>query len=209
MRALRQGGALLLGLLLGLSAAQADSTTNFTGDFAPGFWTNSPVGLGSVYFTNADTELVLSGPNSPSAETVSIDPFTYEGPAGGGLALGGTVEFDWAYNSGDALSTSEADFAWIILGEMSPTQIVLASGGPGMTGSGTFTTPELPAGTTFQFLVTTDTPAGKPSATLIVSDFRFHPSIPEPSTGALLASAMIALAATRRWRNPQPAARQR
>jgi hypothetical protein len=209
VKAIGQYGALLLALLLGLSAAQADSTTNFTGDFAAAFWTNSPPGLGSVYFTNSSTELVLTGPNQPSTVSSSIDPITYNGPLGGGLAVGGTVQFNWAYSAGDAVS-SIADFAWAPPGGESPTQILLGSGPPGATASGTFTTPLLLAGTTFQFLLTTDeTPIGKPSGTLIITDFQFHPDIPEPSTGALLASLLIGLGATRWRRSRRQASGQR
>lgn len=196
-RALKQRGILLLALLLGLGAARAD-TTGFVGDFREAFWTNQ-VQFGSVTFSNSDTELVLTGPNAPTVQKTSLDGILYNGPLEGGLAVGGTVTFHWAYNSGDALSTSEADFAWLPPGGGSPFQQLLRQGGPGVIANGVFATPLLAAGTTFQFLLTTDTPANKLSGTLIISDFQFHPDIPEPSTGTLLATALICLGAAR-WR---------
>ena len=198
VKVLGQRGALILALLLGLSSVQAGTTTDFTGDFAAAFWTNSPAGLGSVYFTNSSAELVLAGPTQPAARASSIDPITYNGPLGGGLAVGGTVQFNWAYNSGDALSTSEADFAYAGPGGTTPVLTMLAQGGPGVIQSGSFLSPALLPGETFQFLLTTDTLAGKLSGTLVITDFQFHADIPEPATGALLAGMLTCLGVARR-----------
>lgn len=200
VRALGQRGAVLVTLFLGLGAAQAD-TTNFIGDFQEAFWTKQPQ-FGSVYFTNSDTELVVAGPNAPAAETTSFDGVLYNGnttpPLSGGLAVGGTVQFHYDYNGGTTLSTSEADFAYTPPGG-SPSQLLIAQGGAGVATSGLFTVPSLLAGTTFEILLGSDTTAGKLSASLIVTDFEFHPDIPEPSAGALLASALISLGVAR-WR---------
>jgi hypothetical protein len=192
-------GVAVLALSLGLGVAQAD-TSGFTGDFAPSNWTNSPPGLGAVYFTNSNSELVLTGPNQPASQTDSFDPITYNGPLSGGLTVGGRVEFDWEYNSGDALSTiSAATFAWSQGGGGGTTQTNLAQGGPGVVESGVFITPELAPGTTFGFLLSTETPANKLSGSLIVTNFQFQADVPEPSTTALLAG-MGMLLGVKRWR---------
>jgi hypothetical protein len=199
-------GTVILSLFLGLSVAQATST-NFMGDFGEAFWTAQPQ-LGSVTFTNSDTELALAGPNAPTTERNSLDGILYNGPLPGGLTVGGTVQFHWAYDSGDALSTSEADIAWSPPGGGLPGIGVLAQGGPGVILSGDYSTPLLLAGTTFQFLLTTDTLANKLSGTLIITDFQFQPEIPEPSTGALLAGVLVSIGGARWRRCRRQASRQ-
>ena len=202
-KALGRPGLLLLALLCGVSAARAD-TTNFVGDFREAFWTPEAQS-GSVGFSNSDTALVLAGPNSPTAEKTSLDAILYSGALGEGLAVGGTVQFNWAYDSGDALSTSEADFAWAPPGGGSPVVNVLAQGGPGVITNGFFSTPTLLAGTQFQFLLGTDTLANKLSGTLVITDFKFYAEVPEPSAGVLLGSALLGLGLSRwrRFRRPQ------
>ena len=194
-----QIAGVILTLLLGVSAAWADGTTNFMGEFGEAFWTRQPdqPHFGSVNFSNSDTEVVLAGPNAPATDVPqSFDGILYNGPLPGGLSVGGTVQFHWAYNAGDALSTSDAEFAWAPGGG---NPIVLAQSGLGATQSGNFST-NLLAGTTFEILLTSDTLANKPSATLIITDFQFHPDIPEPTTGALLGSVLVCLGSARWWR---------
>ena len=193
-----QTAGIFLTLLLGLGVARAD-TAGFTNDFAEAFWSKQPQ-FGSVNFSNSDTALVLAGPNAPVAETTSFDGILYNGPLPGGLAVGGTVQFHWDYNGGTTLSTSEADFAWAWPGGGAPIQNVLAQGGAGVVNSGLFTTPSLVAGTTFEFLLSSDTTPGKLSAALVITDFQFHPNIPEPTTGVLLGGLLISLGAARGWR---------
>jgi hypothetical protein len=193
-----QTAGILITLLLGLGVARAD-TAGFTNDFAEAFWSKQPQ-FGSVNFSNSDTALVLAGPNAPVAETTSFDGILYNGPLPGGLAVGGTVQFHWDYNGGTTLSTSEADFGWSSPGGGGPIQNVLAQGGVGVITSGLFTTPPLVAGTTFEFLLGSGTTPGKLSAALVISDFQFHPDIPEPTTGVLLGSLLISLGAARGWR---------
>jgi len=162
------------------------------------YWTMQPQ-FGTVTFSNADTELVLAGPNAPTVETYSLDGILYVGPASGGLPVDGTVQFHWAYNSGDALSTTEADFAWQPPGGGDSTKIVLDQGGPGVIQSGEVSTPVLGAGTTLHFLLSTDTEANKLTGSLVISDFQFNPTVPEPSTGALFAGVLVSLGVVR-WR---------
>ena len=187
--------AVFLACLLGASPVLAD-TTNFLGDFGEAFWSKQPQ-FGTVGFSNSDTEVVLAGPKAPATETLSFEGVTYNGPLAGGLAVGGTVQFAWSYTSGDALSSSEADFAWTPPGGGDPVPILLAQGGPGVATNGVVTTSVLAAGTTLQFLLGTDTLANKLSGTLVISDFQFHPDIPEPSTGALFAGALMAFGVAR------------
>jgi hypothetical protein len=198
-RALGQRGLVILSLLLGLCVVQADST-NFVGDFSPALWTKQP-DQGSVFFTNGNTELVLTGPNQPAAEVpASLESILYNGPLPGGLRVGGTVEFHWEYNPG-AVNSAAADIAWTPPGGADSIQSpLLLNGGLGFQ-SGNFSTNFL-AGTTFAFLLTTDTLADKLSGTLIITDFQFHQDVPEPSTAALLAGAVISLCVAR-WRRGQ------
>jgi hypothetical protein len=197
-----QRGAAVLILLLGLAAAQAD-TTGFTGAFGTNFWSLTPGGHGSVYFTNADTELVLAGPETPPPGGTSLDGILYNHPLGGGLAVGGTVSFHWVYNSGDA-DPVQADVRW---DDVTPPPFAQ---GPAVNQPGDFLSPLIIPGTTNLMFLLTTTPAapGKLSSTLIITDFQFH-DVPEPSTGALLASVLISLGAARRWRCRRKASGQR
>jgi hypothetical protein len=192
LNALGQRGVVILTLFLGLGVARAD-TTNFTGDFAAAFWTNSPSGFGSVSFANANTELELIGANNPPSETKSLDGIIYNGYLGGGLAVGGTVQFDYQYTSLDD-GNAWAEFST----SLSSTPFYLGNGQA--SGAVTFFPPlQLPQGATFSFLLYTDTDLDKGAASLVITDFQFHPDIPEPSTGALVAGMLVSLGAAR-WR---------
>ena len=86
----------ILTLLLGLGVAGAD-TSGFMEAFAPTNWSPT-LGSGSVYFTNSATELDLVGPTAtPPGGGSSIDGILYNGPLGGGLVVGGTMQFHWEY----------------------------------------------------------------------------------------------------------------
>ena len=172
--------------------ARADST-NFTGDFAATFWNAQPQ-AGAIGFSNSATELVIAGPNKPASETTSVDPITYNGPTSSGLVTDGTVEFDYTYNSPFGLADS-AYFAWTPFGG-TPTQVLLAQGG-GVNITNSFSI-DLSQGTTFEFVLFTDTPANKVGGSLTITDFTFHENVPEPSSCALFAGALILLAGSRR-----------
>jgi hypothetical protein len=197
VRGFGRWGLALLSLILGLGISRAD-TTNFVGDFGPALWTILP-DHGNVYFTNGFTELVLTGPNGPTSNVpLSMDGILYNGPLAGGLRVGGTVEFHWEYYPG-AVNSASADIAWTPPVGTPIQNPLLVNGGLGFE-SGDFST-NLIAGTTFEFLLITDTTADKLSGTLVITDFQFH-DIPEPSSGALLVSAVISLCAVR-WRRGQ------
>jgi len=196
-----QRAAVLLILLLALTPAGAD-TSDFMGVFAPSNW-SATIGSGSVYFTNSNTELALVGPNAtPSGGGSSIDGITYNGPLGGGLVVGGTLEFHWEYqNYGTTISPSGGELDLTPPGGGSPITIPL--GDEGVSASGNLTN-SLLAGTTITFYLNTTLPpgvSGKLSAELLITDFQFH-DIPEPSTGALLAALLVGLGTV--WSSRRP-----
>jgi hypothetical protein len=199
LRDLGQRGLAVLALFMGLGVAQAD-TTNFTGDFGPEFWSLSPgSGLGTVYFTNGFTELVLVSPTNAPQGTESLDGILYNSPLQGELRVGGTVSFHWEFSAGD-VQTGGAAFGWLPPSEGSPTNLAIISV-PGITNGGNYSSPLLSPGTTnLSFLLdTTFVGSDKALATLVVSDFQFHEQVPEPSTVALLAGGLISFVAAR-WR---------
>jgi hypothetical protein len=196
-----QTAGVILVLLLGLGAARAD-TMGFTGDFTNAFWTISTQS-GTVSFANANTELDIVGDNDPPVETKSLEGISYNGPLPGGLAVGGTVQFDYQYTSLDD-GNAYAEFSTSVSG----TPIYLGNGVA--TGGVTFFSPiELPQGATFGFLLYTDTDPGKGAASLVITSFQFVPDVPEPTTGVLLGSALISLGAARGWRSRRRASGQR
>ena len=194
-KAFQAVGLITLSLYASLAFAQAD-INGFTGDFATNYWTATP-DAGAIYFTNGNSELVLSGPHEPSTPTSSIDPITYNGPLPGGLAVGGTVEFSWQYNSPGYSSDDQCSFAWTPAGGSS-SQVILAQG-PGATNN--LFSIQLSAGTTFEFVLFSDTPANKSPASLSITNFQFHGVVPEPSTGTLFSGLAVAMTAVSVWRS--------
>jgi hypothetical protein len=151
---------------------------------------------GSIYFTNANTELVLSGPPNESSPTLSTEPILYNGPLSGGLAVGGTVEFNWQYYSPYG-GSDEASFAYTPEGGSAIP--VLLTQGAGAT-NGIFSI-QLNPGATFEIVLINDNP-GKPlPAFLTVTNFQFRSNVPEPSTGALFGTLAVALTAFSFWRS--------
>ncbi len=176
-------------VMLGMPAWAA--TYNFSGDFAPSYWTRQ-IELGSASFQNTNTELHLLGPTGLVVpNTSSADAIAYSGPGSGGLPQAGLLSFHWTFNSGDALS-AQADFSWLSGG--SPLTQTLKSGGPGTIAEGNLSM-SLDQGATFGFLLTTLNPDGKKTpAEFVVSQFAFEP-IPEPTvlTSLALAGALWVL----------------
>jgi hypothetical protein len=205
--AVRQRAAAILILCVAWAAAGAD-TMDFMGVFAPSNWSSS-LGSGVVYFTNSNTELALAGPNStPPGSGTSIEGITYNGPLGGGLVVGGTLQFHWEYqNYGATTSPSGGELDLIPPGGGETIRVPL--GEEGVSAGGDVSTFLLP-GTTFTFYLTTTFPPGisdKLSADLHITQFQFH-DVPEPSTGALVAGMLICLG-TARWHNwRRPLSRQ-
>jgi hypothetical protein len=197
-------GLLLLALLCGMSAARAD-TTNFVGDFREAFWTNSPQGAGSAAINASGTELVLAGPDAATAPSGSLDGMLYNN-LGQGLLVGGTVEFTYSYDPGDAGSPSDANFRWLPPGGGAGDWLQKPLGQviDGVITNGFYVTPSpLVAGTIFMFSLSTDTPVppfGKPSTQLVVTDFVFR-DVPEPGTAALLANGLLSFGAVSWWRS--------
>jgi hypothetical protein len=120
----------------------------------------------------------------------------FNGHLGGGLAVGGTVQFICDY-APEAITSGDAEFRWLEPGNDSPSVQVLGTYLTPVSGQ-LFTISSLPAGTIFGFYLSTDTSAGKVSATLTITGFQFL-DVPEPSTGALVAGMLVFLGAAR-WR---------
>lgn len=201
VRALGERAAIILPLLLGLSVARAD----FTGDFDASFWklhppVSSGLAFGSVYFTNANTELALVSPNTvpPTPGGESLDGILYDSPLQGALTVGGWVTFHWEVSAGD-VQTGGASFGWQDASGESSTNLAVFST-PGFTNGADYSSPLLSPGTTnLSFLLDTKTTgSGKTLATLFITDFQFHET-PEPSTGAFFAAVLVSLGAAR-WR---------
>ena len=171
--------------------ARAD-TTDFMGVFDPTNWSHFS-GSGSYNFNTPNTELTIVGPSTPPSGG-SLDGIRYNGYLGGGLAVGGTVQFNWQYLSPDD-PNAHADFGTSV-GNSSP----LGPGGAGGPFNDTFTSQLLPQGATFSFLLYTDNPSpAKSPASLLITNFKFI-EVPEPSMGALLGSMLISLSTVRWWR---------
>ena len=184
------------GLVLALCAVDARATVidNFVGAFAPSQWTLAPE-QGTTAFVNSDTELDIVGPTGnfyPSYDSVSV---------GGPTTPGGqptTISFNWSFNAGDAQSAT-ASISWA--GEPDGNPLLLASGGPGSSDSGTLTL-DLAEADTLTILLDSDvTGAGKQAASLDITQFSY--SVPD-ATPWIDASLLLPLLL---WRF-RPVARQ-
>lgn len=178
---------------LSFSAVAYADTTNFTGDFQAAFWEAQPM-AGAVFFTNANSELVVAGPDKPVELVSSIDAVAYNGPTSSGLVMDGTLAFDWEYDSPYGLSDAAYFSITPPIGE--PVQILLAQGG-GVNITNHFSI-ELTQGTTFNFTLFSYTPPNKDGSSLTINNFTFQPSVPEPSTSALFVGALVFISGVRR-----------
>lgn len=170
-----------LWLMLGTLGARATVIDNFQGDFSPSQWTLAPE-QGTTAFVNSDTELDIIGPTGnfyPSYDAVSV-----VGPA----AVNGVVwplNFNWTFNAGDAESAT-AEISWA--GEPGGNPVLLASGGPGSSESGTISL-DLAPGDTLTILLDSDvTGAGKQPASLDITQFSY--AVPD-STPWIEASLLL------------------
>ena len=77
-----------------LAASPAQALTQFAGDYAPGNWTQSIGGDGSIDTSGAPASIILRGADDGSGNDVNTD-FTIAAPTAG------TVSFDWNYSTLD------------------------------------------------------------------------------------------------------------
>lgn len=173
-------------LLLGVTGARAD----FTGAFAPSQWTLSP-DQGQTYFANGNTVLNIAGPAGNF--TPSYDLASVTGPA----AFGGAqweLNFDWAFNAGDAAGAS-ASIYWPGIPGGNP--MVLASGGPGASASGDYSLLLNPGDTLAILLDSEQTGAGKQPPSLALTSFSYA-EVPD-ATPWVEAAVLLPLLGRRFW----------
>ena len=110
---------------LGLAASPAQALTQFAGDYAPGNWTQSIGGGGSIDTSGAPASIVLTSSDDGSSGNVNTD-FTIAAPTAG------TVSFDCSYVSSDSDGPKLDPFGYLLNGAF----IQLTSNGGGLTQSG-------------------------------------------------------------------------
>lgn len=168
----------------------APAQAAFTDNFAPSAW-QVAASAGAAQFLADNTLLDIRGPLSNS--TASANGANYVGPGNTGTPALHTISFDWSFSSG--MASAQASFSYLAPGDLSPTTVVLGSGGPGAMRNGSFSV-ILPAGSRFSFLLDTSTTTqGRISSELLISNFT---AAPEASTfwavvllaGGLAASAL-------------------
>ena len=201
--------AVLLAMVILTWAASARGQVNgFTGDLATNNWVNYR-DAGTIFFTNADTELFLIGPtNALFSNEASADTILYVGPNKAGLPSAGVLSFDWYFNSGDAQDGQGG----IVFGQAvivskadgGSQQQSLGEGGPDTVAQGSVSLP-LEEGDQLSFLLTTLNGSGPQTpGELIISNVRFD--VPEPSVPALLGCGITLAALLRRNRSDRSTA---
>jgi hypothetical protein len=154
-------GLLLTGWVSGVRATEI---VGFTGAFAPDQWDLQP-DQGTTAFVNSGTQLDIVGPTGnfyPSYDAVSVT-----GPAAP-LDVTFPVTFSWTFNAGDA-EDANVSVSWA--GEPGGNPLLLASGGPGSSDSGTLSL-DLTQGDTLSIVLDSDvTGAGKQPASFDITGF--------------------------------------
>lgn len=170
---------------LALMATSAAQATTFSGNFAPANWQQSP-GSGSVNSFTASSLSLTSGDDG-SEFASSTDVFIQ-------TAFDTTFTFDWTFASSDAAAAQYDSFGYIWSDDgitFNFTQLTDDLGAALQSGTASFIAD---AGTWFGFRAwTLDNVGG--SATTRISNFS---AVPEPSSYALAAIALLGLAAARR-----------
>ena len=113
---------------LGLAASPAQAVTLFAGDYAPGNWTQSIGGAGSIDTSGAPASIVLNGADDGSGNIVNTD-FTIAAPTAG------TVSFDWNFSTADGAARYDP-FGYLLNGAF--TRLTDDSGAQTQSGSVTF-----------------------------------------------------------------------
>ena len=112
---------------LSLTASPAQALTQFAGDYAPGNWTQSIGGDGSIDTSGAPASIILRGADDGSGNDVNTD-FTIAAPTGG------TVSFNWNFSTLD--HSAFDDFGYLLNGAF--TQLTNNGGSRNQSGSASF-----------------------------------------------------------------------
>ena len=157
----------LAGAALGLAATPAQALTLFADDYAPGNWSESIGGDGSIDTSDAPASITLIGANDNSGRNVKTD-FTIAAPAAG------IVSFNWYYSTSDIDPTYDP-FGYLLNGAF--TRLTDNFGALIQTGSTSFA---VGAGVVFGFRQdSTDTEGG--AGTTTISNFNGPTAAPGPA----------------------------
>lgn len=111
---------------LGLAASPVQALTQFAGDYAPGNWTQTIQGDGSIDTSGAPASITLTGANDGGGNQNT--DFTIAAPTAG------TVSFDWSYTTTDIAFYDP--FGYLLNGAF--TQLTDDGGSSNQSGSASF-----------------------------------------------------------------------
>ncbi|MEA5416984.1 hypothetical protein [Synechococcus sp. BA-132 BA5] len=150
---------------LGLAASPAQALTQFAGDYAPGNWTQTIGGDGSIDTSGAPSSITLISSNDGSG--AQDTDFTIAAPTAG------TVSFDWNFSTADGAAYDP--FGYLLNGAF--TQLTNNDGAQTQSGSASFS---VLSGDVFGFRQnSTDSIFGRASTT--ISNFN-GPTAPAPAS---------------------------